>query len=98
MFQSILAQTAFESELMASSVIGPRHGRGKRSITADLLLTALIDAFSILVIFLLMSFSSTGEVLFINKNTELPKSAQAEMLERQPVVKVGKLAVRRLCS
>lgn len=88
MVQSILAQTALESELMAASVLGPKHGRGRRNINADLLLTALIDAFSILVIFLLMNFSSTGEVLFINKNTELPNSAQAEMLERNPVVKI----------
>jgi biopolymer transport protein ExbD len=88
MVQSILAQTAMESELMGASVLGPKHGRDKRSIHADLLLTALIDAFSILVIFLLMNFSSNGEILFINKDTELPKSAQSEMLERNPVVKI----------
>ena len=58
------------------------------TINADLLLTALIDAFSILVIFLLMSFSSTGEILFIGKDTELPKARLGEILERNPVVKV----------
>jgi biopolymer transport protein ExbD len=88
MVQSILAQTAMESELLSASVLGPKQGRHKRNLAADLLLTALIDAFSILVIFLLMNFSSTGEILFVNKNTELPKSAQAEMLERNPVVKI----------
>ena len=41
-----------------------------------------------LLIFLLLSFSSTGEVLFINKNTELPKAGLAEVLERNPVVKI----------
>lgn len=88
MVQSILAQTAMESALMGSSVLRPENGRGKRSIHADLLLTALIDAFSILVIFLLMNFSSNGEILFINKGTELPKSSQSEILERNPVVKI----------
>ncbi len=77
-----------ESELLSASVIGPKQGRHKRNLAADLLLTALIDAFSILVIFLLMNFSSNGEILFINKTTELPKSAQGDMLERNPVVKI----------
>lgn len=88
MVQSILAQTALETELGAISVLGPKHSNRKRPIAADLLLTALIDAFSILVIFLLMNFSSTGEILFMTKGTELPKSAQSDMLERNPVVKI----------
>lgn len=88
MIQSTLKQTALASSLSASSVIKPEAGHGKRKLDADLLLTALIDAFSILVIFLLMSFSSTGEILFVNKGMELPKASRAETLERNPVVKV----------
>ncbi len=88
MVQSILQVTAMESELAAVSVLGPRHNRHKRVLAADLLLTALIDAFSILVIFLLMSFSSTGDILYINKNFEMPKAAYGEMLDRNPVVKI----------
>lgn len=84
--QSILENTALQSVINAQSFLHPRGEKHKRSIVADLLLTALIDAFSILVIFLLMSFSSTGEILYINK-MELPKSAQAVLLERNPVVK-----------
>src|SRR5690349_19846457 len=91
--QSILSDSAIESIIANESVIAPHHGREKRTVTGDLLLTALIDAFSILVIFLLMSFSSTGDLLFIGKDTELPKAALAEALERNPVVKLedGKL-------
>lgn len=91
--QSILSESAIESILANESVIHPKHGRAKRTVTGDLLLTALIDAFSILVIFLLMSFSSTGDLLFIGKDTELPKAARTEVLERNPVVKLedGKL-------
>lgn len=92
---SILHETALQSVLAGESQINPKHGKWKRNINADLLLTALIDAFSILVIFLLMSFSSTGDILFIGKNTELPKASLATMLERNPVVKIeeGKLYV-----
>jgi biopolymer transport protein ExbD len=85
---SVLSQTAMTSQLASSSVIAPKGKSWKRSLAADLLLTALVDAFSILVIFLLMSFSSTGDLLLIGKDTELPKAAQTELLERAPVVKV----------
>ena len=86
--QSIVRNTAFHSVIGESSVLAPQSERQKRNVYADLLLTALIDAFSILVIFLLMSFSSTGEILYMGKGMELPKAAKGEMLERHPVVKV----------
>ena len=92
---SIVKQTAFHSVIGESSVLAPESERRQRNIVADLLLTALIDAFSILVIFLLMSFSSTGEILYLGKGQELPKSALAEVLDRNPVVKYddGKIYV-----
>jgi biopolymer transport protein ExbD len=77
-----------ESVLLNTSVLRPKAHKAKKSIVADLLLTALIDAFSILVIFLLMNFSSTGEILFIGKGTELPKAHAVEPLERTLLVKV----------
>jgi biopolymer transport protein ExbD len=86
--QSYLRQTAMQSTVATTSYIKPQAGKWKRGLAADLLLTALIDAFSILVIFLLMSFSSSGDILFINKSTELPKAARTELLERNPVVKI----------
>jgi biopolymer transport protein ExbD len=86
--QRVLSDTAIHGILAAESYISPEHGRHKRTVTGDLLLTALIDAFSILVIFLLMSFSSTGEILFIPKDQELPKAHLTEVLERNPVVKI----------
>lgn len=85
--RSVLAETTLGSELASHSVLNPKSNKGKRSLFADLLLTALIDAFSILVIFLLMNFSSTGDILFLSKNTELPKAAAADLLERNTVVK-----------
>ncbi len=84
---SIVRTTAFHSVIGESSVIAPESERHKRNIVADLLLTALIDAFSILVIFLLMSFSSAGELLYMGKGMELPKAMAAEQLDRNPVVK-----------
>lgn len=93
--QSVLHETALHSTIGSQSLINPKHGKWKRNIVADLLLTALIDAFSILVIFLLMSFSSAGDLLSIGKGQELPKAALANQLERNPVVKLeeGKIFV-----
>lgn len=91
----ILKQSVLMGTLESNSIINPRGAKLKRHVHADLLLTALIDAFSILVIFLLMNFSSTGEVLFMGKNMELPKAHLADVLERNPVIKIdeGKIFV-----
>lgn len=91
--QGVLHAKATESVIGSLSVLHPESEHQKRNVITDLLLTALIDAFSILVIFLLMSFSSTGEILFIGKGTELPKASFTTAIERFPTVKVddGKL-------
>ena len=76
--QRVLSDSAIHGVLAGESYIAPTSGRHKRTVTGDLLLTALIDAFSILVIFLLMSFSSTGEILYIGKDQELPTARLIE--------------------
>lgn len=86
--QGILKNSAFHSVIGESSILAPKSERMKRNIVAELLLTALIDAFSILVIFLLMSFSSTGEILYMGKGVELPRAAKSEFLDRHPVVRI----------
>lgn len=87
--QSIINHSSFVGILRESSVLRPQGGESRsRPINAELLLTALIDAFSILVIFLLMSFSSSGEIVYIGKDQELPKAARADTLERHPLVKI----------
>ncbi len=83
---SIVKGQAMSSVIGESSILAPTGTDRKRGITSDLLLTALIDAFSILIVFLLLSFSSTGDLLSLSKDTELP-SAAGEDLERHPVVK-----------
>ncbi|MBL7555466.1 MAG: biopolymer transporter ExbD [Bdellovibrionaceae bacterium] len=86
--QNVIANTALNSPIANASFLNPQGKKWKKSLAADLLLTALIDAFSILVIFLLMNFSSNGEILFMKKDMELPKAALGDVLERNPVIKV----------
>ena len=64
--------------------------RAKKSVVATLMLTSLVDTFSVLVIYLLVSFNTAEELLYINKDMVLPAAAEAEALERNVVVKVEK--------
>jgi biopolymer transport protein ExbD len=63
---------------------------GRKSAYAALNLVAYIDMMTMLVIFLLMSFSATGEILFVQKNITLPDAQNWTELERAPVVAVSK--------
>src|SRR5262245_1628362 len=63
---------------------------GRKSLYAPLNLVAYIDMMTMLVIFLLMSFSATGEILFVQKNIVLPNAQNWAELERAPVIGVSK--------
>jgi biopolymer transport protein ExbD len=66
---------------------------GRKSVYEALNLVAYIDMMTMLVIFLLMSFSATGEILFIQKNIVLPEAQNWTDLERAPVIGVTKEVV-----
>lgn len=60
---------------------------GKKGLLMPLNLTAMVDMFTVIVIFLLQSFSASGEIMFIQKNIKLPQAIKAEpLVERGPVV------------
>lgn len=59
---------------------------GKRSVTAMLSLTAMVDMFTVLVVFLLQNYNTTGEILYIPKDVILPKANR--VLELKPSVVV----------
>ena len=62
---------------------------GRKSLYESLNLVAYIDMMTMLVIFLLMSFSATGEILFVQKNIVLPDAQNWTELERAPVIAVS---------
>jgi biopolymer transport protein ExbD len=64
-----------------------KGGGGKKTGVADLLLTPLIDMFVILVVFLIMNFSSTGE-LPIAKGVTLPKASVTQRLEQATTIDI----------
>lgn len=61
----------------------------KREVTAVLSLTAMVDMFTVLVVFLLQNYNTTGEVLYIPKEVTLPKAEQIKELKPSVVVTIS---------
>ncbi|MCK5797798.1 MAG: MotA/TolQ/ExbB proton channel family protein, partial [Deltaproteobacteria bacterium] len=64
-------------------------GRGKKGVFANLQLTPLIDMFIVILIFLLMSFQASGEIVSANKDIKLPLAVQVKKLNRVPIVSIS---------
>lgn len=58
----------------------------KRGVVAVLSLTAMVDMFTVLVVFLLQNYAATGEVLEIPEGVDLPQAAQVKELKPTNVV------------
>lgn len=63
--------------------------KGKRDVTALLSLTAMVDMFTVLVIFLLQNYNTTGEILYIPKEVVLPKASSVKELKPAHVVTIS---------
>ena len=82
---------------MAIHIPGRRHRYSKllsrktvkRDVTAVLSLTAMVDMFTVLVVFLLQNYNTTGAVLYIPKDVTLPKAAQIKELKPSVVVTIS---------
>ena len=61
----------------------------KRSVTAILSLTAMVDMFTVLVVFLLQNYNTTGEILYIPKEVTLPKANRVIDLKPSLVVTIS---------
>jgi len=80
-------------QLMQSTGLlkGKRHGHGKKSTFASLQLTPLIDMFIVLVIFLLLSFSASGEIVTASKDIKPPFAKNVQELQRVPIVSISNM-------
>ena len=79
--------------IAASKVFGKKFARGKKSGYAELMLTSLVDMFTIIVIFLLQNFSASGDILYMSKDIKLPFAVHGVELERAPAIAVSADAV-----
>ena len=92
---SPLKQTYLGSALGGTSMLRPKGGKWGRSLTASLMLTSLVDAFSILVIFLIMNHSTNQEVVNMGNKITLPQAKESDFIQNGVVVRVedGKILV-----
>ena len=66
------------------------ENKASRTLFASLNLTSMVDFMSVVVIFLLMNFSASGQVLFTQSDIVIPESASGDDLERVPVVGISR--------
>ncbi|MEQ1724210.1 MAG: biopolymer transporter ExbD [Pseudobdellovibrio sp.] len=66
-----------------------RNYHGKKSAVPELPLVSLIDMFTILVIFLLMNFSTDGESYFVPKAVKLPLATNGKPLQSAPLLSLS---------
>ncbi len=63
--------------------------KNQRGVTAVLSLTAMVDMFTVLVVFLLQNYNTTGEILYIPKEVTLPKAERVNELAPALVITVS---------
>ncbi len=80
---STLRPGSFDQHLIAR-----KHAKkkSKRVLLASLALTSMVDMFSLLVIFLLQTFSTSPEMLFTMKGVELPLAGSGVEIVDAPVL------------
>lgn len=86
---SYLENQILNRPLENESLIRPKSNRASRALVATLILTSLVDAFSILVIYLLMN-SSASQELNVEKEIKLPMASQSDVLDAGVVVSISR--------
>jgi biopolymer transport protein ExbD len=66
-----------------------KGGHGKRNMLSGLMLTPMVDMFSLLVIFLLQAFSTSPELLVMMKGVTLPSASTGKEIKDAPVLAVA---------
>lgn len=82
-----LKRSLLHSPLQSQSTLRPKGSRARKTIIKSLLLTSLVDAFSILVIFLIMNNATSQEALNYSK-LKLPQAAQTEIINQGIQVRI----------
>ncbi len=72
-----------------SKILGGKFSRGRKATNAELNVVPMVDMMTMLVIFLLQQFSSTGEVMYMQKDIKLPDAQHGQMIEVAPVVAIS---------
>ncbi len=85
---SSLKQSMISSPLSEMAVVRPKAVSSKRVLVSSLMLTSLVDAFSILVIFLLMNAKSGIEQIELKKANQLPQATAMDTVQKGIVLRI----------
>ena len=81
-----LAPGTFNRHLTARA---HKKSKGKRLLLVSLSLTAMVDMFSLLVIFLLQSFATSPELLIVTKGVVLPSARTGLEIKNAPLISIA---------
>ncbi len=84
--QSMVAADAFEKHLINRK---RKRNWAIKAAGFTLMLTSMVDMFSMLVVFLLQTFSSSPEIL-VTKGVELPTSVTPSQVKEAPVIALSR--------
>jgi biopolymer transport protein ExbD len=73
--------------------LGGKRDSGRKPVNAYLNLVPFIDMMTMLVVFLLSTFSATGELLMSQRGVELPKAINDKELQRAPIITITRDSV-----
>jgi biopolymer transport protein ExbD len=73
--------------------LGGKRDTARKPVNANLNLVPFIDIMTMLVVFLLSTFSATGELLMSQRGVELPKAINDKELERAPIITITRDSV-----
>jgi biopolymer transport protein ExbD len=86
--RSLIKNHVFGSPMLGQSSLKPRGSGFRRSLMFTLTLTSLIDAFTIIVIYLLVNFGNPA-TLKVNGDIQLPQAIQNDQLSEGTVISVN---------
>ena len=84
--QSLVAADGFEKYLISRK---RKKAFGLKAVGFTLMLTSMVDMFSMLVVFLLQTFSSSPEIL-VTKGLILPNSNTPDLVKEAPTLAISK--------
>jgi biopolymer transport protein ExbD len=67
-------------------LLGKEHGRKGGDVVINV--TAMVDMMMVLVIFLVMNFNASGEMLFVSKDLKMPQAEHGDSVTRVPIVSI----------
>jgi biopolymer transport protein ExbD len=83
-------QSLLKSPLMEAMRLNPRKGGAKRKkLVATLILTSLVDAFSIMLLYLLVQNTGNGSTIELTNATKLPVAVQSTALHDGTLVRLS---------